>query len=50
MKLASECVYITPCGFCKRKNQQCEEYKNEIDRKHQLKEEKEKPIEKAPWE
>ena len=50
MKLASECVYITPCGFCKRKNKQCEEYKNEIDRKNQLKEEKEKPIEKAPWE
>lgn len=47
MKSARECIYITPCGFCKRKQKQCEEFEKEEKR---IKEEIKKWNEKAPWE
>lgn len=36
MKSARECVYITPCGFCKRKQKQCEEFEKEKKRNEEV--------------
>lgn len=32
MRLGEECLYITPCGWCSRKNIECEIHKSRIRR------------------
>ena len=49
MKTLKDCPYITPCGFCKRKQKQCEEFEKERIRQEKLKNES-ADYDKVPWE
>lgn len=48
-KSSKDCTYITPCGWCKRKNEPCKEFEKEENQKEDLRKKNEIPI-KAPWE
>lgn len=47
MKTARDCKYITPCGWCSRKNENCKELEKE---KQKIKEKRIELSDKAPWE
>lgn len=52
MKTARDCAYITPCGWCSRKNENCkelEEEKKRAEEKQKIKEKHSKNAFDVPW-